>query len=74
MQRTRGDGAPVSGSQYFAPRPAVTSDRREVALLLPDHSLRIVTAGRGAKYWEPLTGAPSPRVRCIERLGTKRHQ
>ena len=43
MQRTRGDGAPVSGSQYFAPRPAVTSDRREVALLLPDRSLRIVT-------------------------------
>jgi 16S rRNA (guanine1207-N2)-methyltransferase len=33
----------VSGSQYFAPRPAVSSDRREVTLLLPDRSLRIVT-------------------------------
>lgn len=33
----------MSGSQYFAPRPAVTSDRREVPLLLPERSLRIVT-------------------------------
>jgi 16S rRNA (guanine1207-N2)-methyltransferase len=37
------DGAPVSGAQYFAPRPAVSSNRREVSLLLPERALRIVT-------------------------------
>jgi 16S rRNA (guanine1207-N2)-methyltransferase len=33
----------MTGSQYFAPRPSVTSDRREVALPLPERTLRIVT-------------------------------
>jgi 16S rRNA (guanine1207-N2)-methyltransferase len=33
----------ASGDHYFASRPAVASERREVALLLPERTLRVVT-------------------------------
>jgi 16S rRNA (guanine1207-N2)-methyltransferase len=46
----------MSGSQYFAPRPAVTSNRREVPLLLPERTLRIVTDRGVFGYGEVDTG------------------